>query len=161
MVTGFNSSFLDNPFGQEITFFFFYMWESGIVFFSWRLKASAKKDVAVSVPLSTLHFLWKSSPEVFLMTSVLFELRVKNRVSERASHVVVGHWPRSSNYHGPVKSSLPLAVRFTAGRKSSWLTGPTPEVDWTRKWSHGESLDCSCVNVCVSLDFLSSASLRL
>lgn len=57
------------------------------------------------------------------MTSVLLGRRVKNRASESASHVAVGHWPSSPNYRGPLKSSQPLAVRRpAAGKKSRWVT---------------------------------------
>lgn len=59
-----------------------------------------------------------------MMTSVLPELRVKNRASESVSHVAVGHWPCSPNYRGSVKSSQQLAVRrAAAGRQSCGVTG--------------------------------------
>lgn len=88
------------------------------------------------------------------MTSVLLELRVKNRAPESASHVAVGHWPSSSNYLGSVKLSQPARSPSTCRREEELLSyRSAPETDWTGKWSHSERRDRCCVNVCVSSDF--------
>lgn len=88
------------------------------------------------------------------MTSVLLELRVKNRAPESASHVAVGHWPSSSNYLGSVKIVSAAHSPSTCRREEELLSyRSAPETDWTGKWSHSERRDCCCVNVCVSSDF--------
>lgn len=88
------------------------------------------------------------------MTSVLLELRVKNRAPESASHVAVGHWPSSSNYLGSVKIVSAAHSPSTCRREEELLSyRSAPETDWTGKWSHSERRDRCCVNVCVSSDF--------
>lgn len=88
------------------------------------------------------------------MTSVLLELRVKNRAPESASHVAVGHWPSSSNYLGSVKIVSAAHSPSTCRREEELRSyRSTPETDWTGIWSHSERRDCCCVNVCVSSDF--------
>lgn len=99
------------------------------------------------------------------MTSVLLELKVKNRTSESVSRGAVGHWPSSPNYRGSVKSSQPLAIRRpAAGRKSCWVTGRRRRLIEPENYLV-ERVWAAVVWMCVSLDFyimsLSSACCHL
>lgn len=64
----------------------------------------SRKDGAISALLSTLALLSKSSHEAVLMTSVLLEMRDKNRMNGSVSCVAAGHWLDSLNCSRAVKS---------------------------------------------------------
>lgn len=94
------------------------VWNSSL---KWKLSnndttrdAGVKQNGAIPVLLFHFGFTSERSQEAVLMTSVLLEMRDKNRMNGSLIPVAAGHWLDSLNCSRPVKSSQQFAACWPA-----------------------------------------------